>query len=339
MRDYRGIARDTPSEDTHRPDDDIDVSGRYEEDAGVSISVAARRVGVTVDTLRIWQRRYGLGASRTSPGGHRRYGKADLQRLRMTRFLIQSEVPPGEAARSVLAATAPTTPPGAADSIRGLRLPAAVSPATRRLAGAALDLDGPAVRRLISRELDTHGVVVTWDALLRPVLVAVSEGWTGEPHTIAVEHLLSHMITAALNAFRTPSPLATRPDVGPILLACVPEEQHELPVTALAAALADRGFPATVLGARTPRSATLIAAALSASRVGHDPVTSGTLAHLVMFSLLPDYADSKILTDLPDEVRVIAAGPGWDGKALPTTVHRVNSLSTALRALLGPQTA
>ena len=299
--------------------------------------MAARRVGVTVDTLRIWQRRYGLGASGTSPGGHRRYAKGDLRRLRMVRFLIQSDVPAGEAARSVLAATAQATQSGPEDAVRGLALPTAVNPATHRLVGAALDLDGPSVSQLISHELDTRGVVATWDGLLRPALVAVSEGWSGQPHTIAVEHLLSHMITAALNAFRPQSSLPSRPDVGPILLVCAPEEEHELPVTVLAAALAERGLPATVLGARTPRTAALLAAALSASRVEQGPTAPDVLAQVTVFCLLPHYADPSFLTGLADEVRVIAAGPGWEGKTLPTTVHRANSLSTALRALLGSE--
>jgi MerR family transcriptional regulator, light-induced transcriptional regulator len=255
----------------------------------------------------------------------------------MVRFLIQSDVPAGEAARSVLAATTPTTPSGLDDPRPGVHLPTAVSPATHRLTGAALNLDGPSVSQLISHELETRGVVGTWDGLLRPALVAVSEGWSRQPHTIAVEHLLSHMITAALNAFRPPSSLSSRPDVGPILLVCAPEEEHELPVTVLAAALAERGFPATVLGARTPRTATLIAAALSASRVEQSPIAPDVLAHVAVFCLLPDYADPNFLTGLADEVRVIAAGPGWEGKALPPTVHRANSLSAALRALLGPE--
>jgi len=255
----------------------------------------------------------------------------------MVRFLIQSEVPAGEAARSVLAATTPTTPWGPDDPRPRMRLPTAVSPATPRLTGAALSLDGPSVSRLIGHELTTRGVVATWDGLLRPALVAVSEGWSDHPHTIAVEHLLSHTITAALNAFRPPGPQASRPDVGPILLACAPEEQHELPVTVLAAALAERGVSPTVLGARTPRTATLIAAALSASDVEHDPGAPDLLAHVSVFCLLPDYADPGFLTGLADQVRVVAAGPGWAGKALPPTVHRANSLGAALRALLGPE--
>ena len=49
--------------------------------AALSISAAARHTGITVATLRMWQTRYGLGPSLTTPGGHRRYTAGDIQRL------------------------------------------------------------------------------------------------------------------------------------------------------------------------------------------------------------------------------------------------------------------
>jgi hypothetical protein len=49
--------------------------------AALSISAAARRTGITVATLRVWQTRYGLGPRLTTPGGHRRYTAGDIQRL------------------------------------------------------------------------------------------------------------------------------------------------------------------------------------------------------------------------------------------------------------------
>ena len=37
--------------------------------AALSISATARHTGITVATLRMWQTRYGLGPSLTTPGG------------------------------------------------------------------------------------------------------------------------------------------------------------------------------------------------------------------------------------------------------------------------------
>jgi DNA-binding transcriptional MerR regulator len=50
--------------------------------AGMSVGEVARRAGVSTSTLRAWERRYGVLQPARSSGGHRRYGPADLARVR-----------------------------------------------------------------------------------------------------------------------------------------------------------------------------------------------------------------------------------------------------------------
>jgi DNA-binding transcriptional MerR regulator len=310
-------------------DDDVDMG----VDAAVPISVAARRVGLSVDTLRIWERRYGLGPSRTSPGGHRRYGEGDLRRLRAAVHLLRSGVQAGEAVRTVLAATPGRS--GAAEvADTRLRLAADVHSGVHQLAAAALDLDGPGVRRLIGAELAVHGVVATWEGMLRPLLAAIGEQWERVPYTIAVEHLLSHIATAALAGPASPAAGPARAGTGPVLLACVPHEEHELPLTALSAALGEQGVPATLLGARTPAGATHTAAARTAAR---SELLSGALpvaTTVVLLAVVADHADPALLCDVPGSVRLIAAGPGWQGTGVPRGVAWTDGLADALRLVL-----
>ena len=95
----------------------------------------ARLTGLTSATLRVWQRRYGLGASRSSPGGHRRYSPQDVARLRAVQRLVGRGLPTAEAVRVVLRPVE-----------HGLDLPAEAHPVAHLLAAAALDLDGPSCR-------------------------------------------------------------------------------------------------------------------------------------------------------------------------------------------------
>src|SRR5918997_3973036 len=88
---------------------EVHAEGDTRRAAAGPIGVAARRVGLSVDTLRVWERRYGLGPSRTSPGGHRRYEDGDLRRLRAAAHLLRTGVPASEAVRGVLPA-APSRP-------------------------------------------------------------------------------------------------------------------------------------------------------------------------------------------------------------------------------------
>ena len=302
--------------------------------AAVPIGVAARRVGLSVDTLRVWERRYGLGPSRTSPGGHRRYEEGDLRRLRAAAHLLRTGVPASEAARAVLAA-APGRP-RAHGPDPGLRLSADLCSDAHQLAAAALDLDGPGVRRLLGAALAAHGVVETWDGMLRPLLAAVGEQWERIPYTIAVEHLVSHIATAAL-AERADVPRdPTGAGARPVVLACVPHEEHELPLTALAAALGEQGVPATVLGARTPAGAARAAAGWAAVRAELTASARPPTTTVVLLALLHEHADPALLHDLAPSVRLIAAGPGWQASHIPPTVPRTDGLADALRLVLEP---
>jgi DNA-binding transcriptional MerR regulator len=47
----------------------------------------ARMLRMPAATLRIWERRYGVAAPATTPGGHRQYSTADVQRLALIRQL------------------------------------------------------------------------------------------------------------------------------------------------------------------------------------------------------------------------------------------------------------
>ncbi len=67
-----------------------------EQTAGVYRSgVAARLAGVSVDTLRIWERRYAVIGPRLSAGRQRLYSLADIRRLTMIKQLVDSGHPIG----------------------------------------------------------------------------------------------------------------------------------------------------------------------------------------------------------------------------------------------------
>jgi hypothetical protein len=64
------------------------------------IGTVARMTGVKPDTLRIWERRYQLGASHKSPSGRRLFTQADLEQLQLIAALVASGTRIGEIARS-----------------------------------------------------------------------------------------------------------------------------------------------------------------------------------------------------------------------------------------------
>jgi MerR family transcriptional regulator, light-induced transcriptional regulator len=314
---------------------------------GYGIGALARRLGVAPATLRDWERRYGIGPGGRSPGGHRRYRPADIARIEHMRRLVLDGIPPSEAARAALAtesapatesasaaepaAQAPRTEPDPAAQAprtepdpaawgaggRSLPLPGQL-PQARGLARAALALDGPAIAGLLDRALDSSGVVPTWERLAVPVLIAVGERTATTGTCIDVEHLLSTQLLAALAA--RVGRLAEPVNARTVLLACADDEEHSLPLYALAAALAERDVRTTMLGARTPPPA--LADAISRIGPAAAFVWSQTAA-------TGDPAKLEGLARQRPPLRLFTAGPGWRGT--PPGGRAVGSLSEAVQ--------
>ncbi|MGC9669457.1 MerR family transcriptional regulator [Planosporangium sp. 12N6] len=284
----------------------------------LSAGAAARRLGVAVTTLRSWHQRYGLGPSGHEPGHHRRYTGDDMARLVLMQQLVTAGVTPAEAARWARRSprTGTSAPPSRQAPTDGatrdggghaLALGAAGS-AARGLGRAALRLDVLGVRDLVAAAVTERGVVDAWDQVLCPVLAAVGERAADSDELVEVEHILSGCVSAVFAS------LARPPRDRPVrlLLSCTDEEQHSLPIEALAAALAVGGVPARVLGARVPPNALRAAV----RRTG--PVA------VLLWSHARATADPAQLSGLlsgPGRPTVVAAGgPGWDPDTLPPGV-------------------
>ncbi|MEV0391944.1 MerR family transcriptional regulator [Polymorphospora rubra] len=300
-------------------------------DDALSAGAVARRLGVAVTTLRTWHQRYGLGPSQHVPGHHRRYTAEDLDRLEVMRRLTAEGVPPAEAAGWARRSTVVPRPENRRNAAPrqgvgaraggGFAIPVGrAGPAARGLARAAMRLDHTAMREIIERHVATDGVVGTWDGVLRPVLVGIGERYATTSRLIEVEHLLSRCVSEVLGAVPRPA--------GPsrILLSCADEEQHSLPLEALAAALAQAGVACRLLGARVPTVALV------------DAVERTGPAVVVVWSHARATARTEqlwaVLAVPRRPLLVMAAGPGWPVDALPTGVRCPADLAEAV-ALAG----
>lgn len=283
----------------------------------------ARRLGVAPSTLRSWHRRYDVGPTGRSAGGHGRYRPQDLARLERMRRLVLAGVPTAEAARvsgdpgSVPAATSPGT---SRRKPRRTAAPRRRDAQVRALTDAAVRLDQAAVEPLLAGALGRDGVVTTWDELVLPVLTDLGEHFARHGGYVEVEHLFTACVRTALVAR-----IGARRgwDNGPpVLAACPDQEQHSLPLHALGAALADVGCPTRILGASVPVDALATATRLITPRA------------VFLWAHSPGTARSRDLPAAPRgrRVPVVVGGPGWRGRDLPPGVTRVESLSDAVAA-------
>jgi hypothetical protein len=303
-------------------------------DEALTAGAVARRLGVAVTTLRTWHQRYGLGPSHHVAGQHRRYTAQDMERLQVMRRLTAQGVTPAEAASWARRVPIPLDTPeaippppdepldqGSRDG-GGHTIPVGRAGTTARgLARAAMRLDAQALRDIITATIADRGVVRAWEEAIMPVLVGVGERYAASLKFIEVEHLISRSVTEALSTIDR-KPASTSPRV---LLTAADEEQHTLPLEALAAALAEAGVPTRLLGARVPPDA------LS------DAVARTGPAVVVLWSQLPETGDPRQLARLLLGPRrpmlVAAAGPGWHGKQLPDEVPLFTNLTDAVRMI------
>ncbi|MBW1596067.1 MerR family transcriptional regulator [Streptomyces sp. JJ38] len=300
----------------------------------------ARRLGVAPTTVRSWDRRYGLGPREHTGGRHRRWAAGDIARLERMCALTATGMAPAEAARLALSGTdarppreAVATPVRPAGPQRGragsgMRL-GDVRHECKGVARAALRLDAPALDTLLSETIAAHGLVTAWTEVIMPTLQAVGRKWeTSGERYVEVEHFLSWHVSGALRR-HAPPVAADRPGATTVL-ACVPAENHTLPLEVLAAALAERGLPVRMFGGALPVES-LVAAV---RRTG--PAAVGLWAQSRTTASRPL---AQHVSALEWGVRgarrrpvVLTLGPGWAGQTTSGLPHPAG-LAEAVRTV------
>ncbi|MFJ4868081.1 MerR family transcriptional regulator [Streptomyces sp. NPDC088757] len=201
----------------------------------------------------------------------------------------------------------------------------------RGLARAAVRLDGPALDALLRDAVADHGLVTAWEEVMAPTLHAVGRKWesSGDRY-VEVEHLLSWHVSTALRQV-APAGHGSPAPVPPVLLACVPGEQHTLPLEALAAGLSERGLPTRMFGAAVP------AEALDAAvrRMGPAAVVLWSQARSTANHALARHVAGSSFGVKGARTRplMLLAGPGWAGWGPGPGMLRPGGLREALDAL------
>ncbi|MFJ5970557.1 MerR family transcriptional regulator [Streptomyces sp. NPDC093060] len=305
----------------------------------------ARRLGVSPTTLRSWDRRYGIGPAVRADGRHRRWTPRDVAMLETMCRLTSAGVPPAEAARA--AREGVDAPGGRATPEPGPRPPATptrsraagtlplgdVRQECRGLARAAVRLDASAVDEHLEAAVAAHGLDVAWQEVMVPTLHAVGRKWASSgDRYVEVEHLLSwHVSTTLRRCTRPPAP-APDTGAGPVLLACVPGEQHTLPLEALNAGLSELRVPTRMFGAAVPAEALTSAV----RRLGPAAVVLWAQARSSASLPLAQHiaAIEWGVKGARGRPLVLLGGPGWSGRPA-RGMARPTSLREALDTLDG----
>jgi len=226
------------------------------------IRAVSKLTGISVDTLRAWERRYAVVEPERDERG-RLYSEADVERLKLLRQLVEQ----GHAIGRVAGLTS--------DELRALSTrgpdpvpydgpPVAAPSDLSALVAAVERFDAPALRR----ELTRLAAILPSRTLARevalPLLQQVGEGWHEGRYTVAQEHLATAELRSLIGALAR---LHAVPEGAPrLMLATPPGEQHELGTLVAALVASGSGFQAFYLGPGLPAAEVVGAARRVAPR-------------------------------------------------------------------------
>lgn len=243
----------------------------------------ARRVGVSPELLRAWERRYGLLQPTRSEGGFRLYTAEDAERVSRMKRALDDGLSAAEAARQALARARPAE--GLLDDARV------------RLLAAVHGYDDVAVHAILDEALAGFALETVLRELILPALRDVGDEWERGELEVGQEHFASNLVRERLLALarhwgRGGGPLA--------ILACAPGERHDIGLIAFGLLLRSYGWRILFLGRDTPLDTLARAVATTAPQL------------VVVASVDPSLLEGEAtgLRRLAREARLVLSGAG-----------------------------
>ena len=271
--------------------------------AALTLSIAAveRDTGLSKDTLRVWERRYGFPLPTRDALGERVYPLPQVEKLRLIKRLLDTGHRPGRVVP--LAVTELQALSEQPARTRGHeQAPVLDAEGVRALLGLVQGRDAARLRSALNRELARVGVAPFINDVLAPLNVAVGEAWLRGELQVYEEHLFSEALQAVLRSAIAGMPEPAGDRALRVLLTTFPGEPHGLGLLMAEALLALEGCRCTSLGPETPlRDIVTAAADLQVEVVGLS-FTGCLSANLVLGGL------AELRSTLPAAVQLWAGG-------------------------------
>jgi MerR family transcriptional regulator, light-induced transcriptional regulator len=228
----------------------------------ISLSIAAveRDSGLSKDTLRVWERRYGFPTPQRDAIGERAYPLDQVEKLRIIKRLLDAGHRPGRIVPlpygelRQLADSTVDQPPSS--------VPAALASAELQEHLALIrSHDVVALRQRLMLGLARFGVTRFVIEIIAPLNTAVGDAWMRGQLEMFEEHLYTEAAQVVLRMAIAAIPTPGQSDQPRILLATVPGEPHGLGLLMAEALFALAGCQCMSLGVQTPLWNIVLAAA------------------------------------------------------------------------------
>lgn len=218
---------------------------------GFSIAAVERDTGLSKDTLRVWERRYGFPHPGRDSAGDRLYPPNQVERLRLIRRLLDAGHRPGRIValepEALQALSAPAAPPERQAEMSSAPDLAAYLELIQRH-------DVHKLRSLMGQTALRLGLVDFVTLVMAPLNTAVGDAWMQGRFQVFEEHIYTECVTGVLRNAIASIPAPQGMGAPRVLLTTFPDEQHGLGLLMAEALFALEGCNCLPLGPQTPIS-------------------------------------------------------------------------------------
>jgi MerR family transcriptional regulator, light-induced transcriptional regulator len=216
----------------------------------LSIAAVERDTGLSKDTLRVWERRYGFPTPERDAIGERAYPLEQVEKLRIIKRLMDAGHRPGRIV------------PMAVDELQRLTESTVDSPQRVDESSGAPDLrayvdlvrehDMDSLRRQLTQSQVRLGLGRFVTEVIAPLNTRVGDAWMRGQMEIFEEHMYTEAVQVVLRSAIGSIPDAARSGRPRVLLTTFPGEPHGLGLLMAEAMFALEGARCLSLGVQTP---------------------------------------------------------------------------------------
>lgn len=246
-----------------------------------NLKAVVQETGLKPDTLRAWERRYGVPEPERTESGHRLYSQHDIDTLKWLNARLDEGLnisravalwqeltsrgqdpleelthSPSGGAAEPLDITGPPVETSYASSadltfLDTVRLSGdQVGEVRRAWVGACLAFNEEMAERALNQAFALFPPELVCMQILQRGLAEIGEGWRRGRVTVQQEHFASSLAMRRIQTLLAAAPAPTRS--GTILVACPPEEEHIFSPMLLTVLLRRKGWQVLYLGGNVP---------------------------------------------------------------------------------------
>jgi MerR family transcriptional regulator, light-induced transcriptional regulator len=223
-----------------------------------NLKVVLKETGITADTLRAWERRYGLPKPNRTSGGHRLYSHYDIETVKWLIARQHEGLSISHAVEKWKEQIASGADPLADTVSTSLSRPIYNAPETNLDAirsqwlTASLNFNEADAEQALNQAFALFPLEAVCTEVLQRGLAEIGVQWYENKSSVQQEHFASALAMRRLDALVSAAPAPTREHT--ILVGCPANEWHTFTPLLLTFLLRRRGFNVIYLGANVPES-------------------------------------------------------------------------------------